>query len=46
MLRVSEKLDRSATGDEFAACVAEAELHALKELKAFCREAERSTYVI
>lgn len=46
MVRLAERLNHANTAAEFQACVREGELHALKELKIFCREAERSTYLI
>lgn len=46
MLQLDKQLELAGTADDFVACVAETERQALQELKVFCREAEKSTYLI
>ena len=46
MIKVGERLANAETPEDFIACVAETERQALRELKTFCREAEKSTYLI
>ncbi|MGQ0531087.1 MAG: hypothetical protein ACT4OF_00160 [Caulobacteraceae bacterium] len=46
IVRLGERLELAGSAEEFVACVAETERQVLRELKAFCREAEKSTYTI
>ncbi|MGE0597548.1 MAG: hypothetical protein AB7P07_14385 [Hyphomonadaceae bacterium] len=46
MLRLGERLERAKTTEDFITCVDATESQALRELKSFCREAEKSTYLI
>lgn len=45
LARVSGALDRADTAEEIAVCIRDGERVAMRELKAFCREATRSTYL-
>lgn len=44
--RVSWALGRARNAEEFIDCVRQAERVALRELKAFCRETDKSTYLL
>ena len=45
LTRIAGALDRAKSGEDFVTCVRQAERAAMRELKAFCRESEKSTYL-
>ncbi len=45
LTRIAGALDRARTAEDFVVCVRQAERTAMRELKAFCRESEKSTYL-
>ncbi len=46
MVLMSKQLSMAENVEDFILCVSETERQALRELKTFCREAEKSTYLI